>query len=1119
MRERFSARDYRFIAACLVLFAVTTWFSARNFYRAFPEASIDFRVNRDQGRALAGKFLAAQGYQTAGYREAESFTYDDEAKTFLEREAGLEQANHLLGTRIRLWRWSYRWFRPQHKEEFQADITQAGEVAGFEHEIEEDAARPAATAQEARALAERLLRERFHREPAGLDFVESSEVTRPHRVDRVFTWKERAFNLKDATNRLEVTLLGNEVGGYREYVKIPDDWKRDYQRLRSKNQVAQIVDTAVVLALLLGMLVVIVMRVRHQDVRWRRAAIVGLAGMALAFCASLNEFPLREFSYPTTDSYESFVIRQVLQALLTALGAGGLLFVVAAGAEPLYRESLAARVSLGHLFRPRGLRTKRFFLGAILGITLTGTFIAYQTAFYIVAYRFGAWSPADVPYTDLLNTRFPWLFVLFGGFLPAVSEEFIFRMFAIPFLAKLVRSTAIAVVLAGFIWGFGHAGYPQQPFYIRGVEVGIGGVALGLIMLRWGILPTLVWHYSVDAMYSAMLLVRSHNLYYKLSAAASAGVIVGPVILALVAYWKRGGFEPETGLLNADEGTAAAPPAAEAEREPAAPAIAWHPLSWRVRLAALAILVAGLVALRIPAAHFGESPVYKLPAERARVAASGFLRGQGISADSFLQVTFPAAHWGGDDGLAGKYFLERRTVREASGLFEKYRPIQHWAARYFKSLDQEEFLVTIQPESGKVLGYHHTVPENRPGADIAPDAARQIASDFAAAQGWDVSAMELKESRSEKKKARRDYTLVWEARDGDPRNVDEARYRAEIEVDGERPAGLRSYWKIPEAFQRSRSEQNLLSIGALTLRIAALAGVVVWSIWLLIQNTRKGLVRWRQTILIASAASLLSLVGPLLSFHLLLEGYNTAIPLQTFQASMYVGLLMTVIMAFVLLGAAAALVTSCYPESLPALRASNRRTLAIDAGMALAAAIGLEMLVSQAAVIFMDRFHAQALFGIDSPGLVASVLPSAAALAGAVRTVLMDAALLVAIVVLLTRLRVRWLIVPLALLAPFATLSTGIRTFGEFALQYGVAALEVSAAALFCLLFARRNYLAYALVFWAMALRAPMVELLGNGNVALTVQGSIVVTAVAVAVAWAVAPAVKREPITAAEAA
>ena len=115
-------------------------------------------------------------------------------------------------------------------------------------------------------------------------------------------------------------------------------------------------------------------------------------------------------------------------------------------------------------------------------------------------------------------------------------------------------------MVAGFIWGFGHAGYPQQPFYIRGLEVGIGGVALGLVMLRWGILPTLVWHYSMDAGYTALLLVRSHNLYFRLSGAASAGIVVLPLLVALVAYWRRGGFEPEGGLLNADESAVAEEP-------------------------------------------------------------------------------------------------------------------------------------------------------------------------------------------------------------------------------------------------------------------------------------------------------------------------------------------------------------------------------------------------------------------------------------------------------------------------------------------------------------------------------------------------------------------------------
>ena len=1103
MKEKLQAADFRFIATCALLLGATVWYSARNFYRAFPEASIDFRVNRDEGQTLGSRFLAAQGYQLGGYREASSFTYDDDAKTFLEREAGLEQANRIMGSRIHLWRWSYRWFRPLQKEEFRAEITPQGVLAGFRHEIAEDASRPAATAEQARALAEDFLRTRIHRDPGLLDFVEVSEVVRPHRVDRVYTWKERDFNLHDATDRVEVTLLGNEVAGYREYLKVPDQWKRDYQRLRSKNEVASTVDSAFMFLLLVGLIVVIVMRVRRHDIRWRQAAWIGMIGMALSFCSSLNQMPLEQFNYPTTDSYSSFMFGQFLQAVVAALGAGGLLFVLAAGAEPLYREAFPGKISLGNLFIARGLRTKRFLLGAILGITLTGIFIAYQTGFYIVAYRFGAWSPADVPYSDLLNTKFPWLFVLFGGFLPAVSEEFLFRMFGIPFTRKLVRSTAAAVVIAGFIWGFGHAAYPQQPFYIRGVEVGIGGVALGLIMLRWGILPTLVWHYSVDAMYSAMLLLRSQSLYFKLSGAASAGIVVLPVLVAVVAYWRRGGFEPETGLLNADE---AAP--AEAPKEAAAPveSFAWRSLGSRFRVAAVALLALGLVALGIPVQRFGSEPHYRIGEGQATAAAGAFLRSRGIDPSAFRHVTFPDTHWGGEDSLAGKYFLEHASVATASALFEKNRPVQHWVTRYFKSLDKEEALVSIHPETASVLGFHHTLPDDRPGADLAEDSARGIAAAFAASLGQNPAAMDLNESRSEKKKARRDYTFVWQARSGDDRNLADARFRLEVEVAGDQPSSLRSYWHLPETFTRARSQQNFISIPVTALRFGLLAAGFVAGIWLLLHKIRPGEVPWRPVMRIAIPVALLTAVGPLLSMKLMLQGYNTAIPLETFEATMYLVVAMSVIFGFVMAAAAAALILSYYPEAPSAFRMASRRTAGRDAAIALLAAAGLALLARQAQMLLLDRFHTAALFSISSPDLLASAFPALAAVAAALRSILLYGAVLAICALMVARLRRPWMAAAAGLLAPFVLLPLDIRTPAEFALQYVCGFLTVAAAVLFCRYFGRGNYLAYALVLWLLALRGPLAELFGNPYRAYVMQGRVLALIAAAAILWAVIP-------------
>ena len=516
----------------------------------------------------------------------------------------------------------------------------------------------------------------MQRDPASLEFVEASEVARPHRTDRVYTWKERDFNFKDATNRVEVTLLGNEVAGYREYLKIPDQWTRDYQRLRSKNEVASTVDIAVMVGFLVGLVVVIVMRVRRHDVRWRRAAIVGIVAMALSFCAHLNQMPLQEFGYPTTDSYASFMARQLLNGLFTALGAGGFLFVLTAGAEPLYREMFPGKISLGNLFRPRGAAHQALLPRRRPRHHPHRHLHRLPDRVLHRGLPFGAWSPADVPYSDLLNTRFPWAFVLFGGFLPAVSEEFLFRMFGIPFLRKLVAmATALAVVLAGFIWGFGHAGYPQQPFYIRGVEVGIGGVALGLIMLRWGILPTLVWHYSVDAMYSAMLLLRSHSLYFKLSGAASAGIIVLPVLIALVAYWRNGGFEPVDGLLECRRAdslrTRSLMPNRQAEAQPRFR----HPLAARTRLAAVVLCVLGLAGSPDSRQSLRRRTGYRIaePGDSPRPTLS-CAPTTWIPRPTATSPSPPSVGMTTDDDVAGKYFLERRPVPAVSALFGQNRP-------------------------------------------------------------------------------------------------------------------------------------------------------------------------------------------------------------------------------------------------------------------------------------------------------------------------------------------------------------------------------------------------------------------------------------------------------------
>ena len=97
-----------------------------------------------------------------------------------------------------------------------------------------------------------------------------------------------------------------------------------------------------------------------------------------------------------------------------------------------------------------------------------------------------------------------------------------------------------------------------------------------------------------------------------------------------------------------------------------------------------------------------------------------------------------------------------------------------------------------------------------------------------------------------------------------------------------------------------------------------------------------------------------------------------------------------------------------------------------------------------------------------------------------------------------------------ALFALAATLPSEVRAPGEFLLHYTISLVTAAAGIAFCRFFARRNYLAYALVLWLMTLRTPMMQLLNTGNAALQAQGWLIAGIMAASVAWAVAPALLR---------
>ncbi|MCX6625323.1 MAG: hypothetical protein NTY38_30540, partial [Acidobacteria bacterium] len=95
-----TSKDLLLIAVVLLVSAVSVAYILANYSAAFPQASLNLKLTRDQITAKAEQFLGTQGLSPSGYRNLTLFDPDDDARVYLEREVGLEQANRLMAGEI-----------------------------------------------------------------------------------------------------------------------------------------------------------------------------------------------------------------------------------------------------------------------------------------------------------------------------------------------------------------------------------------------------------------------------------------------------------------------------------------------------------------------------------------------------------------------------------------------------------------------------------------------------------------------------------------------------------------------------------------------------------------------------------------------------------------------------------------------------------------------------------------------------------------------------------------------------------------------------------------------------------------------------------------------------------
>jgi hypothetical protein len=920
--DRLETKDWRLLLVCAAVIAVSGVTTATLFRRAFPEAAIEFRINRDGARRIGEAFLNERGRDVARDRFAGRFDVADTPKVYLERTLGLEKASALYGRKAKIWLWEMRWFRSGVKEEEQVAVSPLGDLVSWDSVRREDAPGARLSQEAARAAADRFLDSRGL--PASVRKpIEATPVARPNRTDWTFVDERRGLTMGEATVRYSTTVMGGEVGAFREFVHVPEEWVRGYERLRSKNEAAGAADTVALFVTLIAMIAVLVTKITRKDVRWRLVAAFGGTGFVLALLSALNELPLGLFSYDTSSPLESHVAKELVLAFFGALGTAAFVALVVAAAEPIYRERFPRQPSLAGTFSRRGIRTKRFFLAIVMGYALTAFFFAYQALFYVVADRLGAWAPAEVPFDNMLNTAFPWATVLFVGFLPAVSEEGISRMFSISFLDRLGAGRLIAVVVPAFIWGFGHSTYPNQPFYIRGIEVGCAGVLIGALMLRYGVVPLLVWHFTVDATYTALLMLRSGNTYYVVSGAVAAGILLAPLAVCAGLALARRGFEPETGLTNADEGFVPPPVAPPAAPQAVAPVT---PVPRGRLLGSAAAALALAAAFLLPSPPLSQVADDHIGRARAQELARDFVRANGGSPERYRIVSYTATGFAEDEAMrdiepgelgqfvafssrAARYVLREGGPVAFRKLAAEQLPLALWAVRFVQPEKKEEWKVLVDARRGRVVAYANPAEEGAAGGTPpTAESARERALSAAGKLGYPAADYLLLELGTKVRPKRTDTTVVLEAH---PAGIGQARPRLTAVFHGKMLSAFYPSIHIPEDFLREEEKRtpfDWLLLGARVMAAGAFFGV---ALIVFLRIVREPDFRWRSIAAPLAAVALFGAVVVANGIPSILRAYSSAVPLGLFEATaaaslliFWIGILLAAAVLFVLLAGA-----------------------------------------------------------------------------------------------------------------------------------------------------------------------------------------------------------------------
>ncbi len=513
------------------------------FNHAFPIASIDIRLNRQEVLDKATAFVKGQGYELQGFERTILFDSDYQASVYLQKTQGIKKSNDLIRTGIPIWFWSVRWYKELDKEGFYCDVDPtSGKIINFHHSLLDDAPGEKLDFEQAKALAEAKLQEQGVN-LSEYELKENNTKEQKNRTDYYFAWEKKDYAIDEAHLRLSVSIYGQTLGYLAEYLDIPEEFMRDLQKDISLGQVLSIITTILMFFLFIAVIAVLIIQFKKDKVNWKFGLVFGILVSILTVLDFFNSIPLLWSAYPDTMSKGVFIAISAGSMFVGALLIGLIIFLFGSSGQSLSEEVLRVKMPVLETLKTGNPEKGKILEIFVVGYSLAFIFLGYISLFYLLGTKyFNIWMPPEAGYSNILSTSMPFLFPLTVAAGAAISEEFMFRLFAISFFKKYMKLTWLSVLIPALIWAFAHSNYPVFPAYVRGIELTIAGIVFGMVFLKYGLEAVLITHFVIDAALVGLPLIRSQNAYFMISGIVVVAIVFLPVPLLMVIGRKQGKF-------------------------------------------------------------------------------------------------------------------------------------------------------------------------------------------------------------------------------------------------------------------------------------------------------------------------------------------------------------------------------------------------------------------------------------------------------------------------------------------------------------------------------------------------------------------------------------------------